>query len=456
MKKIFDQRFSILILLVSIIIFLVTGLVNFTSFIYGDSGIYVTLAKNLLLDSKYTLYGLNSTIAPVFPFWLSIIYFPGYHEFSIYLARIFNTLFVLGGVWYFRKTIIQFLSYDKKSANYIVAFFLINLNLISWSQTLYIESFALLFLMLFIYYYAQLLEKWSETFFLILSALLPVLALSKFIFLILYAFVLPLFWLHREKWKSIIIKTLISLIPVFLFFKYSVITHEHFKVHSNLTRFENSSLFDLITRGLLDLDKLPTIIYPLEDFKNWAIALVIMFIIMYGLYLKIKNKNRIAWFLLAFSLIYIIGLSAAGAGNSRYWLFIIPIFIISFWEIWQLSIERLKLKRFSWLFLGALWVIFSMLDVRYFLVQFENLTYSKHDKSEYEKFSCVRSNIDGNESLVLNGGNTFSANGDYEVYDTSLIKTLKGDYWTYLKPKNKLISDSVICESLTLYRVSNE
>jgi hypothetical protein len=77
---------------------------------------------------------------------------------------------------------------------------------------------------------------------------------------------------------------------------------------------------------------------PVTGIRNFAISLVLLLAVFFGLY---KNrKNPITKQLgIAFALVFL-GFVLAGTGFSRYWLVLLPIIYLSFYYIYTLFIKK--------------------------------------------------------------------------------------------------------------------
>jgi hypothetical protein len=303
----------------------------------------------MILNGSYSLNNHPSTITPTMPLIIGLFYTKSNPIIGIFIARLCNFGFLLIG-FRFLNLFLKNLNLQPLIVLAIISLSLVNNNLILFSLLLYPESLIFCFFWINIYFLTKnkirkkdLIPIFSSLLILILARYLYA-VLAPFAFIAAYNIFRPM--IRQKKWKlmsNLIITLMIISLPFLYWIKfiYSLETHANIGGISYFTRFRSSSLIDLLKAGLgfgnysdlANMNGLPAFIslfIPKIGLRSGIISIILLLIICLGLFSKIKNREYQNIF--SIMLLIMIGLIFAGTGFSRYWLPLLPIFILGFYH----------------------------------------------------------------------------------------------------------------------------
>lgn len=310
----------------------------------GDEITYTEISKNILFKGSYSLYGIPSTITPSMPFIISLFYSKAYPIIGISLARLFNLGLLLIGLRYL-YLFLKNLKLETSIIWLIITLTFVNNNLILFSLLLYPESLIFCFFWIHIYFLTKKKIDFNDL--LIIVSTLVILTLTRYLFAILGVITVIIIYnysrnlIMNSRWYRLIklfSYFLIISLPIIFWMKYVYSIEKELDTGLNyFSRFRNNSYLDNIKAGLgysklSDVDNtngLPALIslfIPKIGFRSALLSIILIITILTGLLSRIKiNSYKI---LLSSVILIMAGLIFAGTGFSRYWLPLLPIFIL--------------------------------------------------------------------------------------------------------------------------------
>jgi len=317
------------------------SLPNLFTDLKGDEITYNQISNNIL-TSKYFFKKKPSTVTPIIPLINSLFKFPPFFNISTIGNRLLNMIFAGLGLFFLYKT----LKRNNLSTIIIHSILILcvtNNIFLAYFNTIYPES-ILFFSFWGIIYYLQ--EPKSVTNFVKILLLLVIATLTRYIYITLGLLVLLYFInLLKEQKKDrlkIIYSTMIFVIPLFFWAKHIYIV-EH-TLENNISYFsrynvENPILYNIKCGiGLeksFEVDKyngIPAFIsvfIPKTGIRNWTISIILILTCIIG-YIR-KEKNIDFSNISCNTLLIMLALILAGTGFSRYWIVLLPSFIIGFY-----------------------------------------------------------------------------------------------------------------------------
>lgn len=317
----------------------------------GDEITYAEIARNIMNRGWFAFQELPSTLTPVMPIILSAFYIETLPQYGLFLAKLLNLVWL----WWAIKYMFLFF----KSINLpvpaiitIISLTLVNTNFIAMSLTLYPDMFIFSMFWMFIYRLSMPIKSMKSWIFLVLP--LMILVLTRYVYAvfglpILFVFLKYLKELYQQKSFQkigfLFLYTLICLIPLLFWFKY-VLTVESVS-DANLSyfnRFKNNSLIYNFQAGIgiikheetKNINGLPafsSLFLPITGFRSWMLSSFLLVVFWLG---YIFNREKIFYNYIIFIIVLLTGgLAIAGTGFSRYWLPMIPLFLLGFYEFFK-------------------------------------------------------------------------------------------------------------------------
>lgn len=332
----------------------------------GDERTYAHIAENLILHGEYGFEGKPSTITPSVPIQIAFFFTKSYPPLGFVLAKIFNLFLLFVGFRY----LFLFLKNFNLSDEVIWALILltiVNTHLVVWSLMLYPESILFCSFWILIYFLSREIKKPRNILFILLP--LVVLILTRYVFAILGIIVLykilKFYKIYLRNgnyhliYKSILYLILCTL-PILFWFKYVLYLENEMDLSiSYFSRFKNNEVLFNIKAGL-GLIKHPgvdningvpafvSLFLPIMGFRNWILSLVLITIFCAGYISNFRNEILRTLFLAI--LLVMFGLVFAGTGFSRYWLPMLPGYLLGFY----LFFKTLKLKDSQFIILAKI------------------------------------------------------------------------------------------------------
>ena len=313
----------------------------------GDEVTYSIIARNIMLHGEYSYYDQPTTITPTIPFLISFFYTKFDPMLGINLARFSNMLFIIVGLRYL-YLFLKNTDFKKQIIVIIMLLTLVNSNFVIWSLMLYPESILFCFLWIFIYYLSKKDLNARDIFFLFGSLCILIITRYVFAVLILLAVIkiFPYFKILIKKKDFLTLGKIstyifICTIPLILWFKYVYnLEREIESGFSYFGRFKDKDIFYNIKAGIglikhqevSNINGIPafiTLFLPITAFRSWILSFALLLPIIIG-YLTNINKH----YFRSLGLVIILlmgGLIFAGTGFSRYWLPLLPGFLVGFY-----------------------------------------------------------------------------------------------------------------------------
>lgn len=339
--------------LISALMFLsfISSLRNLFLPLFGDELTYVEIAKNLVTIGEYEHYGKPSSLTPSMPFLIALFYLKSNPIVGFILAKIANLIFLVVGL----KYLLLYLKINNlkgEITSIILLLTIVNTNVVLWSSMLYPESILFCFFWMFIYYISKELNFSRDTFFIFIS--LAILILTRYVYAVFAILALYFIFNHVKKLleigryieiKKIFIYAILCLIPLIFWFTYVYNLEKEVDTGlSYFARFKNNNLIYNIKAGIglikhedvSNTNGIPafiTLFLPITGYRNWVLSIILVLLFIVGFISKWKIENfRI---LLIAILLLMSGLIFAGTGFSRYWLPLLPGFLIGFYLLFN-------------------------------------------------------------------------------------------------------------------------
>lgn len=308
----------------------------------GDELTYYKLAENIL-SGKYYLKEFPSTIAPVIPLVTAIFKLNMYPEVGIILNKLFNLLLVAWGFKYvyiiFRK-----IGLEKQVVLPIIALTAVNTVSISFFPSLYPEAMIFLGFWGFIYYSIKPINTKN----LLLSlSFFTLLIFTRYVFVVLGLVLLIRYYEFLQanfintKWK-LVKYSIVFLLPVLLWGKYVyTIEKQNVSEISYFDRFKGESPILYNLNCGLGIEKhyevsrvngvpaFASLFVPITGYRNYIVSILLILSFIFGYITKLKSiEIKKIFYSIA---LVMLGYMFAGTGFSRYWLPMLPGFILGFY-----------------------------------------------------------------------------------------------------------------------------
>lgn len=341
-KKLYYILFGILILL---------ALRNLFLPLQGDELTYNKIAQNIL-EGKYYQTKSPSSVIPIVPFLMAFFSTPKLPLLGFALHKLFHIGLCILGIRF------AFLTFKKLNLEPTITYTLLLLTCVSsgflsFLPSLYPEAIVFVTFWGFIYYLNS--EK-NLSNFKRLFALFILLVFTRYVYAVLGLMVLLYYYSYfqqdRKNFGKIVLYSIILTTPLLFWFKYVYnIESQNLSEISYFSRYkmDENPLWYNIKCGLgieqhyqvNRINGIPAFIslfVPVTGIRNFAISLVLLLAVIFGLYKNWKNPI-IKQLSIAFGLVFL-GFVLAGTGFSRYWLVLLPIIYLSFYYIYTLFIKN--------------------------------------------------------------------------------------------------------------------
>lgn len=338
----FNYRFCVVILFVSAI----SSLRSLVIPLVADEITYSNISENIL-KGQYYLNGNPSTIAPTIPFLFALFKFTFFPKMAIIFHKLFNLGLVILGFRYLYMFLLK-LNLSRNIIWIILALTAVNPTSVAWFSTLYPEGLIFFCFWGFIFYASKKPKSISLIKLLFFFTLL---VLTRYVYAILGLVLLITYYEYLKfnfnKYKLEIVKySVVFLIPILLWGKYILnVENEGDSGISYFKRFkvENPILYNVKcglgiekhyeVNKINGLPAFVSLFIPKTGIRNYLISVLLIIAFAFGLLNKIKLKN-IKKIVLSILLI-MLGFIFAGTGFSRYWLVLLPGFILGYYYFFK-------------------------------------------------------------------------------------------------------------------------
>ncbi|MCI9843903.1 hypothetical protein [Flavobacterium pectinovorum] len=325
---------------------LILSLRNLFIPLQADEITYFKISSNIL-SGKYYQTDYPSSVIPIIPFLMAFFSFKSVPLLGFALHKMFHIILTVLG-FRFCYLILSKLDIDKRIIYSIILLTAISSNFISFLPSLYPEAIIFFTFWGFLYYFNEPknISNFKRLFFLFI-----LLVFTRYVYAILGLLLLIYYYSFIKKskkdfWRLVLISLIIAS-PLLFWFKYIYnIESQNLSEISYFNRFKvgENPLWYNIKCGL-GLEKhyevsringIPAFIslfVPVTGVRNYLISFILLFAVFFGLLKKIKNTIILNLFF-AFTLI-ILGFILAGTGFSRYWLVLLPIIYLSYYLIYN-------------------------------------------------------------------------------------------------------------------------
>ncbi len=347
----------------------------------GDEITYQELAQNILMG-KYYFRGQPSTITPVIPFIISIFHISAFPSIGLAIAKLVHFTLALMGMRYI-YLFLRNQNFDDKIIFSLLALTFANPISVSFFSSLFPEPILMFSFWGFIYFVTQP-PKLSHLKFILFFFVLSLLTryLYAVLLLPLGIYYLQLLFKRKQKTEKIFqlaFHTTLFVLISLTWFKYVYIT-ENSQINqvSYFSRFEGESSFLTNVKSGLGLVKHPevkringipafiSLFIPKTGLRNFPVSLFLIVSFISGF--LISKKSNGFYTLLTSTTLALIGLILAGTGFSRYWLILLPTFLIGYYFLF----EKFKLKP-DWFVIASkiicILYIINELRIDYIIIQ---------------------------------------------------------------------------------------
>lgn len=339
----------------------------------NDEIAYFSLAESMLFTGSYHIGGAPSSLPPVYPLWIYILYIPSCPDSTVLLVKVFNWVLILLSIVLFYYLFCREFKVPKSIFFLIAGLFCFNPYTVSLASMLYAEAMIFFLLAAMVLLAVKLARNFGLNFFGLLVFSVSLLSLTKMNYLVLFALFPVIYWLHKSFFRrnpkhlvSGFFLLVVGLLPVFGWWKYTIHIQDVMNItSSSYSRFTENSFGPLVVDGFLSLNKLVSLFVPIEDFKSWAGSILILLLALGGWGVKARGDKRAFVVLLIIVLIFgsiIIG----GTGMSRYWLPLFPFMVfgmvVACSAILKVSLQKLYYP------LMVILIIYCLNEVRLFVL----------------------------------------------------------------------------------------
>jgi hypothetical protein len=310
----------------------------------ADETTYNAIASHIL-DGKYYLKEYPSTVTPIIPFILAFFKTSSYPIIGFTLHKLTHILFAILGFRYLYLFLLK-QNLKKSIVLAIVALAAVNPIGITFFGRLYPEGILMFCFWGFMYYAASEIKSKN---FLKMLILFVILVLTRYLYAILGIIILyNCYRYYKVSSKTEIFKlvkyALILSLPVLLWLKYiHNIEQNNLSEVSYFSRFkaENPTLYNIKAGlGIIKHEEVnkvngipafASLFVPIEGFRNYVLSILLLVAFCLG-YLK-KHKPLGSKLLITSIGLTMLGLVFAGTGFSRYWLILLPGYLLGFYYL---------------------------------------------------------------------------------------------------------------------------
>ena len=319
--------------------------------LFGDENTYSKIAQNIIFHGEYAFNGRPSTITPSIPFILALFYTKVSPALGYALAKLLNLGFIFVGLKYI-FAILKKAGLKSEILWSVLLLTVVNNNFVIWSLALYPEAILFCFFWMFLFYLNEPLKKPADVIPLVIS--FAILLLTRYLYavfgVLLVIKLLPYFreiirnkkYLDARKLATIF---LLVFLPLLFWFKYVYYLEKEVDIGlSYFNRFKNNGLWYNISAGLGlighqevgNINGIPAFIslfVPMTGLRNWFFSILLILSFCTGYISKLNSK---VYFRIFFAILLVmIGLVFAGTGFSRYWLIMLPGFLLGFYFLFH-------------------------------------------------------------------------------------------------------------------------
>lgn len=313
--------------------------------LFGDETTYLAIAQSTISNGFYSLNGNPSSVTPIISYLLLVCSGFSVPITNISIAKLISYLCGLVGVLFFYKYL-KLKKVDNMTRLALVLFVTSSPVFAAWIGTLYPEGFILMGFWTFIYYFNKDFSIRSWIFILLAGVLI---VLARYVYAVLGLLVIGYLFLGLRTMESGLKRAsffkfmgfaVFIAIPLITWFYHVYIVES--APSSGLTyfnRFEEQSFFDRVKAGI-GLIKAPNVsrvngtpalanmFIPITGFRSWLLSIPLLILLIVG-YTKEKAKKHRA---LCIALVLVLlGFVFSGTGFTRYWLALLPSFILGFY-----------------------------------------------------------------------------------------------------------------------------
>ena len=308
----------------------------------GDEITYDKIANNILMG-KYFQTNYPTTIAPMIPFIVAFFKITAFPTLSIVLNKMFFILMTVFG-FRFVYLFLKQLKVDPRIILAILALTAANPIGISFFGSMYPEAMVFFCFWGFLYYAIQ---KCTTGNFLKMLCMFLMLAMTRYLYLILGVIVLYNFYKFYEtnnsvKFKKLLLYIIAFSLPIILWMKFVYnVEHNNLSEISYFNRFKTDNQFVYNVKAGLgiikhhEVDKINgipafvSLFTPVTGLRSYIASLLLLAGFAYGYY---RKNNPLGVKLLAFSIFLVmLGFILAGTGFSRYWLVLVPGYFLGYY-----------------------------------------------------------------------------------------------------------------------------
>lgn len=321
---------------------LVSSLRTLITPLQGDELTYAMISENIL-NGRYYQENHPSTVSPIIPFIMAFFKVNSFPHLGFILHKLFN----IGLMFFGFRFAYLFLKKEKLNQRVILAILALtatNTIGVSFFPSLYPESILFFSFWGFMYYFNSELN--TNTFLKTLVFFL-LLSITRYLYLILGILILYKFYEHyrqrdRKSIYKIITYSFILTIPLIFWFKYVYnIEMQNLSEISYFNRFktDNQLLYNIKAGlGLIQhhevskINGIPAFVslfLPVTGFRSYLLSVGLILAFIYG-YVKKVHSEGIKVLLISIVLI-MTGLIFVGTGFSRYWLILLPGFLLGYY-----------------------------------------------------------------------------------------------------------------------------
>lgn len=324
---------------------LVSSLRSLPVSLNGDEVTYFKIANEIANHNRFYHNDLPSMVSPVIPAIILITSFFNPDESLIWLSKLLSFIIAILGVLFLLKCL-KFFNISNTLLYCIVALTICNPIFVSWSSSLYPESIAFFGFWMFLYYIIKL-EHVKDLCYALIAAIL--LVFTRYVYVVLLIPILFTIWTKRKllissvqntKYYLYIIIVVLMSIPMLYWMHYIIgFLGEQSTSISYVSRYDQGGIWGQIKVGL-GLEKgvevsringIPAFInvfFPINGYRNWWLSILLLAGVIWGW--SVMKSSKAKHILIITTSAMLISYVFAGTGFSRYWMNLIPVFLIGF------------------------------------------------------------------------------------------------------------------------------
>ena len=321
-----------------------------------DQETYIEIANNIINKGEYSLNGQPSTITPIIPFLVSLFYIKAAPLIGFALVKLTNLVLMIVGLK-FSYRFFKKINVPSNISLIIILLSATNNNFVVWSALIYPEAILFCFTWVFLYYIIDEIKSPIHLFYFFVPFL--ILLITRYSYAVLgaivaYVFIKKLydFYLQKEFMTigKVILISVLLMIPMFIWFKYVLNIESEISVHqSYFNRFKDHDILYNIKAGIgliqhenvNRINGIPAFIslfLPITGVRNWTVSIILLLIFIIGYITKWKSREYRVLFFYIF--LVMAGFVLAGTGFSRYWLPLLPGYLLGFYLVFKKFISN--------------------------------------------------------------------------------------------------------------------